>query len=176
MAVNKGYTGYNKELNAMAATHAYIRLSTLMSQIESWQATRASVLTHLGVMLNGVSKLGERSFFSRTKRFGAHTSDGDQIFCDLGGEAVTQILSRLTVALQSARGEGAQTRNAKRGAAPGTTQVENEEQGQTDNTLAISNALAELMIFVRTKDFTMNECYTQDSFEAKYNLKWEGAT
>ncbi|CAB57864.1 coat protein [Soil-borne cereal mosaic virus] len=176
MAVKNGYTGYNKELNLMASIHPFIRLGTLISQIEGWQATRASILTHLGVMLNGVSKLGERNFFSRQKRFGTHTQDGDEIFCDLGGEAVMQIITRLTVSLQSAKGEGSQTRNAMIGTTPTTNQFEGEEQGQTDQTLAISNALAEFMTFIHTKDFTTNECYTQDSFEAKFNLKWEGTS
>ncbi|CAB57874.1 coat protein [Oat golden stripe virus] len=175
MPVTPGYTGYNKELNVMANTHAFIRMSTLMNQIEGWQSTRASVLSHLGIMLNAVSKLGERNFFSRNKRFGTHTQDGDEIFCDLGGEAVGQVLGRLTVALQPAKGEGTQTRNSKRGVPPAAGQVEGEEQGQSDQTLQIANAVSDLMNYVRTKDYTMNECYTQDSFEAKYNLKWEGS-
>nr|BDC19969.1 coat protein [Chinese wheat mosaic virus] len=176
MAVKSGYTGFNKELNVMANTHAYIRLSALLSQVETWQSTRTSVLSHLGIMLNGVSKLGERNFFSRSKRFGTHTFDGDEIFCDLGGEGVSQVLTRLTVSLGAAKGEGAQSRNAKRGAPPAAGQIETEEQGQTDQSLAISNALGELMTYVSSKEYTMNECYTQDSFEAKYNLKWEGSS
>lgn len=174
--VNPGYTGYNKELNIMANTHAFIRLSTLISHIEGWQSTRANIMTHLSIVLDAVSKLGERNFFSRSKRFGTHTHDGDEIFCDLGSEAMSSLLSRLIVSLQSARGEGLLTRNAKRGTTPGVNQTEGEEQGQTDQTLAISNALSELMNHVLTKDYTMNNCYTQDSFEAKFNLTWAGTS
>lgn len=169
------YTGYNAEINVMALTHPYIRLGALVTELEMWTGTPTRLVAHLSTVLRSVSHLGARSFFGRSKRFGTHSDTGDEIFCDLGGENVRQLLMRLNTALLAAKGEGTSSRSAKRHAGNDKGTADEDEQGQSDQSLSIAKILAELVDFINSEDFLSKECYTQAQFENKYHLTWSAS-
>jgi len=174
MAVEAGYDTWNAEINRIAVRHAFIRYNTLLATVQDWTKTRTSLVAHVGTVLAALSTLGTRDFFSRKKRFAFAEADGDIIFCDLSDEGTQQAMNRLKTVLMAVKGEGLKARNAGRAGGTSTQAQETEEQSGNDTALAIANALVEFQTHIDSDLFLKNHCFTQDQFEARYNLKWSG--
>jgi len=170
-----GYSGWSALLTRVAASHGFVRYSEFVDVLEEWNGTRVDITEHVNRMLHQASTLGKKPFFARDVRFGTISSSGDVLYVDLDYERLRELMTGLIITLQAVRGEGKLQRRGLLTKADLPSNPSTSEQAQNDSAFNIANKLAEINRMLSSDDFLTHATFTQEEFEAKYNLTWTNA-